>query len=226
MAPFRKPASCGAAERLGNGPGEFVGLLPDQITAKATARSSERFVKPVHVAPRYTPLLHRFGGASVHLHILELLGEVVEEVRKAILGIRILPGESHDLEQALLGVAQELARTTAMKFHFIVEGVPRTLHPAIREEIYRIGRESLLNAFRHSGATKIETELHFASGHFGMRIRDNGCGIDPQRLNARRTAFLGLSAMRDAAERIGAQFKVLSRVASGTEVQLSLSGAY
>ncbi len=36
-------------------------------------------------------------------------------------------------------------------FRVIVDGQPRPLHPVLRDEVYRIGREALVNAFRHSG---------------------------------------------------------------------------
>ena len=45
------------------------------------------------------------------------------------------------------------------EFRVIVEGEPRPLHPVLRDEVYRIGREALLNAFRHSRAKKIEVEV-------------------------------------------------------------------
>jgi signal transduction histidine kinase len=35
------------------------------------------------------------------------------------------------------------------------------MHPAIRDEIYHIAREAIVNAFRHSQATKIEVRLKF-----------------------------------------------------------------
>jgi len=43
----------------------------------------------------------------------------------------------------------------------IVEGQARALHPVIRDEVYRIGREALANAFRHSRASGIEVELEY-----------------------------------------------------------------
>jgi signal transduction histidine kinase len=55
-------------------------------------------------------------------------------------------------------------------------------------------------------------------------VRDNGCGIDPQKLQWGRTGHWGLQGMRERAEQIGARLRILSRVALGTEVVLHVPG--
>ena len=64
-----------------------------------------------------------------------------------------------------------------VSFRVVVEGVPRTVHPTLRDEIYRIARESLRNAFRHAQARHIETEITYsdpflrcASGTMGRAL--------------------------------------------------------
>jgi signal transduction histidine kinase len=157
-------------------------------------------------------------------HVLELFGQVIEQGQKAILELPTFSSEDHDFRPALPPLAPELTGATTTKVRMVVEGVARPLRPTIRDQVYRIGREGLLNAFHHSRATRIEAELYFAPGSFGIRIRDNGRGIDPQMLSASRDC--GLSSMREGAERIGAHLRLLSRVAAGTEVHLSVPGAY
>ena len=36
------------------------------------------------------------------------------------------------------------------------------MHPLLRDDIYRIGREAMTNAFRHSRAQEIEVELKYS----------------------------------------------------------------
>jgi len=92
----------------------------------------------------------------------------------------------------------------------------------IHNEIYRIGREALLNAFRHSGAKSVEFELEYADSDLRMRVRDNGCGIDPQVLAAGREGHWVLAGMQERATKIGALLKISSSATAGTEVQLSI----
>jgi signal transduction histidine kinase len=104
----------------------------------------------------------------------------------------------------------------------IVDGAPRPLRPLVRDEVYRIGREALINAFRHASAKNIELELRYSYRQLHMLIRDDGRGIDPQVLAAGREGHWGLSGMRERADRIGARFHVSSAPAAGTEVDLAI----
>jgi signal transduction histidine kinase len=158
--------------------------------------------------------------------VLQLMGLVIEEGRNAVRGLRSSSSDSLDLEQAFsrvpqeLGVQKEMGEQTG--FRVIVEGRPRPLHPVIRDEVYRIGREALVNAFRHSRAKNIEVEVEYVAKRLRILVRDDGCGIDPQTLLSGREGHWGLTGMRERAERIGARLKVRSRIATGTEVELSV----
>ena len=48
----------------------------------------------------------------------------------------------------------------------------------VLEELRKIGREALFNAFHHAQAKKIEVELHFGLFELRLRFRDNGLGMD------------------------------------------------
>ena len=50
----------------------------------------------------------------------------------------------------------------------------------IREEIDRIARELLRNAYRHASARSIEAELRYDAAAFLLVVRDDGKGIDPK----------------------------------------------
>jgi signal transduction histidine kinase len=88
--------------------------------------------------------------------------------------------------------------------------------------MYRIGREALVNAFCHSRAKRVEFELEYAGSELRMRVRDNGCGIDPQALHSGREGHWGLVGMRERAAKIGGLLKISSSATAGTEVQLSI----
>ena len=96
------------------------------------------------------------------------------------------------------------------------------LHPIIRDEAYRIGREALVNAFRHAQAGKIDVELEYAAKSLRIVVRDDGTGIDAQVLESGKDGHWGLSGMRERAESIGARLRVWSRINTGTEVELSI----
>lgn len=109
-----------------------------------------------------------------------------------------------------------------MDFQLIVEGRRRELHPLLQDEVYRIGREALLNAFRHAHARHIEVELNFANDSFRLFVRDDGQGIDPNVLEMGREGHWGLVGMRERAEKIGGQLRVFSRLSAGTEIEVQV----
>ncbi|HEX4426733.1 MAG TPA: two-component regulator propeller domain-containing protein [Terriglobales bacterium] len=214
-----------------------------QLAEHLDSRFEERLAERTLVAQDlHDTLLQGFLSASMQLHVadshlpvdspakpivgrvLELMGQVINEGRNAVRGLRSPGSELDNLEQVFSRIPQELAIAEPIDFRLIVEGQARPLHPVIRDEVYRIGREALVNAFRHSQATGIEVELEYADSQLRVLIRDNGRGIDPQVLRAGREGHWGLSGMRERAERIGAKLKVWSRAAGGTEVELSVPG--
>jgi signal transduction histidine kinase len=157
-------------------------------------------------------------------HIQGMLGQVIEEGRNVVRGLRSDGSHSPDLEQAFSHVRQELPDGERSAFRVVVEGRPRPMHPIIRDEVYRIGREAVVNAFRHSDAQNIEVGVEYAGKHLCVTVSDDGRGIDPHVLQSGRDGHWGLSGMRERAEMIGARFTVRSRAASGTEVELLVPG--
>jgi signal transduction histidine kinase len=96
------------------------------------------------------------------------------------------------------------------------------LDPIVREEVLRISREALTNAFRHARAAKIEAEIIYDRVELRLRIRDDGCGIDSSILKSGRTDHWGLPGMRERAKKLRANLEVWSRPSAGTEVAVTV----
>ena len=95
-----------------------------------------------------------------------------------------LPQQSkNDLAEAVPALGEELATQDAAAFSLVVEGEARDLHPILRDEVYRIIREALRNAFNHAHARHIETEISYGRRVFRLRIRDDGDGIPTEILD-------------------------------------------
>jgi signal transduction histidine kinase len=154
--------------------------------------------------------------------VLELMRHVMGEGRNAVRGLRSSNLDFDDLGQAFSRIPQDLGIEVQIDFRIIVLGSARKLHPLIRDEVYHIGRELLVNAFHHSRASCIEVELEYAPKRFRIVVRDDGCGIDSRVLRAGREGHPGLTDMCEWAERVGAKLRVWSRAAAGTEVALSV----
>jgi PAS domain S-box-containing protein len=154
--------------------------------------------------------------------VLELMRSGIEEGRSAIQGLRSSDSRTVDLAAALSSVQNEFVNQHDIDFRVDVSGRRRPVSPLIQQEIYRIGREALVNAFRHSGARRVDLELEYRDSDLRVRVHDDGCGIDDQVLQSGREGHWGLVGMRERAARIGALLDISSSAVEGTNVQLSV----
>jgi len=166
--------------------------------------------------PPDSPAKPRFSG------LVTLMSRVIEQGREAIQGLRSPLDHEPSLGQAIAAVPDELQLAPSVQFRVVVEGAQRQLRASLANEVYRVVREAIVNAYRHSGATSIEAEIGYEADELRVSVRDNGCGIDPNTLQWGQNGHWGLRGMRERAEGIGARMRVLSRTALGTEVELRI----
>jgi signal transduction histidine kinase len=154
--------------------------------------------------------------------VLCLMQRVIDKSREPLSGLRSSAITLMSLEHALSGVRDEFRPESTVRLRIFVSGQSRTLNAAVQEQMYLIGREALLNAFRHSEATSIEAEVEYFQRRSRVIVRDNGCGIDPDMFRSERRGHWGIASMRERAESIGAQLRIWSRPSAGTEVEISV----
>ena len=156
--------------------------------------------------------------------------QAISESRDAIKDLRVVPAQM-DIAERLAVTGREWAdsRDTNANLPIVsvtVEGEQKQLAPMIQDEIFRIAHEVLLNAFRHSSAHRIESEVRYDHHFLRLRIRDDGQGIDPEILKVGgRPGHWGLAGIRERALRIGAQLDFWSQAGAGTEVQITVPAA-
>jgi signal transduction histidine kinase/ligand-binding sensor domain-containing protein len=207
-------------------------------------RMEERIAERTRIAQDlHDTLLQGVLSASMQLHVavdslpedsparpklkrtLELMGQVVQEGRDTLRGLRSSSEWNSDLQDSLARIPQELGSHSDVNFRLVVEGESLPLRGGIHDEVYRIGREALANAFRHAHARNIDVLLEYQANQLRVLVSDDGGGIDVHILQSGREGHWGLSGMRTRAERIGGKFRVLSRPQAGTEVELCVPGS-
>jgi signal transduction histidine kinase/ligand-binding sensor domain-containing protein len=155
----------------------------------------------------------------------------VAEGRSAIQDLRAQPTIGGDLAQLLTAAGQEMAHSEEAQenppvFRLTVEGERRDLEPLLQDEVYRIARELLRNAFRHAQAGRIEAEIRYESRQLRVHVRDDGKGIDPEVLKAGgRAGHWGLPGMQERADRFGGKLDFWSEAGAGTEAVLTVPAA-
>jgi len=153
--------------------------------------------------------------------------QTITDSRSAIQHLRSEAADG-DLGQWLTATGQELGKLANANgngpvFRLTVEGERKALTALPRDEIYRITREILRNAFQHAQASRIEAEIRYDDRELRVRIRDDGKGIAPQVLKAGGSAgHWGLRGVRERAQQIRARLDFWSEAGAGTEVELTV----
>jgi len=161
------------------------------------------------------------GARALVERVFSMIGQMIQESRNVVSGLRTRDPLSESLEDEIAKIPLQTPLSSDADFKVIVEGTPKALRRAVREQLYWIARESITNAFRHSGATLIEVLLEYGSDGFRLVVRDNGIGMDTPSVRAGEGHW-GLSGLTERARRIGAQIKITSGKAAGTEIDVNL----
>jgi signal transduction histidine kinase len=216
--------------------------------AQLTLRFEERLAERTRIARElHDTLLQSFQALMLHFQaVYDLLppgnpkealeralnraDQAIVEGRDAIQNLRSATTVTNDLAQAMAALGEELGgvrhgESGPAMLRVSVEGTPQDLHPILRDDIYRIAREALQNAFRHAQASKIEVDITYGERLLRLRIRDDGKGIDPKLMGAGRDGHWGLPGMRERTQQIGGQLDMWSEVGAGTEVELRIPGS-
>jgi signal transduction histidine kinase len=154
----------------------------------------------------------------------------IAESQNAIENLRSTATPEDDLAQLVKMMGEDLASRHSdygsPTFALTVEGQQRGLTPVIRDEICRIAREVLRNAFRHARASCIEAEILYEEDQLRLRVRDDGKGMDPLVIKeGGRPGHWGLPGVRERAQQIGAKLDIWSEAGAGTEVQLAVAAS-
>jgi signal transduction histidine kinase len=178
-------------------------------------------------------LFHRHPEEAIATLDDAIIGteQAIAESRDAIQELRSESANQGDLAESLTATAQELAASQEANrnspiFRIIVEGERRRLSSILHDEVYRIAREALRNAFRHAHADRIEIEIRYDAHEFRLRVRDDGVGMEAKVLaEGGRSGHWGLRGVRERVQRIGGRLDLWSQAGAGTEVQLTVPAA-
>ena len=219
-------------------------LRAGQITRSLNARFQERLAERTLIAQDlHDTLLQGVLSASMQLDVVEdqtpndsptrpkirrillLMEQVTEEGRNTLRGLRVPQASNLAIEAVLSRLEGEFALPCRAAYRVISHGEHRPLRPIIRDEVYRIGREAVTNAFLHAKAAAIEVDVEYTNAFFRVVVRDDGCGIEPELLKKGREGHWGLSGMHERSKAIGATLRVRSRAGAGTEVEITIPRA-
>jgi signal transduction histidine kinase/ligand-binding sensor domain-containing protein len=217
-------------------------LRLSQATARLNARLEDRLAERTRVARELHDTFlqtvqgskmvadHALKNSDDHARLVQAmeslsswLGQATQEGRTALNSLRSSTTETNDLAEALKRATEESRMQSPMEVSLSVVGEAKEMHPIVRDEVYRIGYETIRNACMHSGGTRLEVRLIYADD-LALRVSDNGKGIDPEIVEHGKEGHFGIQSIRERAERIGGKLTVVSSAGSGTEIALVVPG--
>ena len=163
------------------------------------------------------------GAAEMEIERIQALArEAVAELRALVFDLRPAILATDGLVAALRTRLDVVSRTQMATVSLDVSG-DEDLDPVLEVTLLRIVQEALANAARHAAATRIAVRLDLGPGSVRASVVDDGVGFDPsdQAIRARR---LGLTSMRERAERAGGRLVIESAPGVGTVVRVEVPG--
>ncbi|MCH8007922.1 MAG: GAF domain-containing sensor histidine kinase [Chloroflexi bacterium] len=160
------------------------------------------------------------AAAAEVANIRDLSRAALKEMRSLIFELRPADLESDGLVATLEKHVDVMRRTGRGDVH-IEAGAYEPQPMAIEQVLFRIAQESLNNASKHAGASRIDVELAIEDGNVRLTVTDDGDGFDvsdPQ-IRAHR---LGITSMEERADELGGRLRIESAKGKGTRVVLEV----
>jgi PAS domain S-box-containing protein len=156
-------------------------------------------------------------------HSLTRIGEIAQQALK---DMRLLVYElqpSHLEKEGLVGALRH--RLNAVEKRAGVEARLLTDHTielpkSVEEAFYGIAQEALNNALKHADADSVTVYVRASGKEVELEIVDDGRGFDPEAASGR--GGLGLTTMRERAEKAGGSLRIVSMPGQGTRVRASV----
>ncbi|OGS97508.1 MAG: hypothetical protein A3H31_05235 [Gallionellales bacterium RIFCSPLOWO2_02_FULL_57_47] len=168
--------------------------------------------------------------AAAFLERIKLMAQLIDDAtnvtRRIITGLRPSILDDLGLPAALEWQAGQFHKRTGIECRVNcvhAEGFENKPNDTQSINLFRIFQETLTNASRHSGASKVEVEFRCNDDEIMLSVSDNGCGL-PENHVVASTSY-GLLGMTERVEQLGGTIKFNSLSGGGLSVTVRLPPA-
>lgn len=146
--------------------------------------------------------------------------QAFKEMRLLVYELRPLALKRAGLVRALQQRLDTVERRAGIEATLTVDGNVE-LPARLEEELYHIAQEALNNALKHAAATTIAVCIVTDERRIALEIRDDGKGLDLSAVSTE--GGIGLSSMRERAEKLGGALTITSMPGQGTTVTVTVN---
>ncbi len=144
----------------------------------------------------------------------------IDTVRKISANLRPAVLDDLGLNSAIEWYCNETSKRSAIAYN--VSGhAPDNLPENIKTTLFRIFQEAVTNIVRHSRADEFDVELQYNDPLLVMIIRDDGIGIDENKIASTNT--LGILGMKERAYQLGGEVMIKNRDEGGVQLTVCVS---
>lgn len=144
--------------------------------------------------------------------------QALDEVRNVARTLRPVALDELGLADGLAVLAGSMSRSAGIPVERALTTDLPPLSPDEELTVYRVAQESLTNAVRHAGASRIELSLNGDNGVVRLCVRDDGRGYQAGE-------GAGIRGMRERVLAVGGRLRIAARPAGGTVVDLEIPTA-
>ena len=146
--------------------------------------------------------------------------QAFKEMRLLVYELRPLALKRAGLVRALQQRLDTVERRAGIEATLTVDGNVE-LPARLEEELYHIAQEALNNALKHAAATTITVYILADEQRIAIEIHDDGKGLDLSA--ASDEGGIGLSSMRERAEKLGGALTITSTPGQGTTINVTVN---
>lgn len=151
-------------------------------------------------------------------HIVTLAGDIHADIRWIVKALRQDPTHIN-LGEVLEGIVTRFQRNTGLPVALELPEAELTVPFDTVRQMGHIVEEALTNVWKHSRARHAQVSLHQEDRWAVLKVEDDGVGFDPQRVSMPSDLTgLGLTSIRERAQRVGGQVELHSQPGQGVRV--------
>jgi PAS domain S-box-containing protein len=149
-----------------------------------------------------------------------LINETIESIKEISTFLR--PSILFDLGlvPAILSQLDKFRKQSGIVFHFSYSPDELKIDDRLSLILYRVLQESLTNIARHSGASTVEVNLAWLKNKIEMVIKDNGKGIDPEKVNS--LSSMGIAGIKERVKSVRGVVRITGEKDTGTRIVVSI----
>ena len=154
--------------------------------------------------------------------IRETLNQASTEVRRSIASLQNTPQPRKSLQETLASFVEQRSAENEPAFDLTLSfPEPLFLPPDQDTLVIPIIQEAIMNAWKHSDASRVNIHGQQIDDLVSVTVEDDGRGFDVDESISRDESHFGLRIMRARAARLGGKLQIISKPGHGTIITLS-----